>query len=94
MQTPIADADQASVQSPQFHNVSPVSVTGFWGPCLCSCTVAKLPALPWTFRPGARANSVQRWNVEAEVAFLFKSVTLSTDKGSKELFLRSPCCRR
>lgn len=64
----------------------PVTILGAHGSC--SCTVAELPTLPWTIPP--RSNGVIGATVDLTGKFgtLFKTVTVSTDKGSKDLLLR------
>jgi mono/diheme cytochrome c family protein len=54
----------------------------------CGCTTTELPPLPWTIPPGTNGQIGATVNVQGKNGMLFKTVTVSTDKGSKMLSLR------
>jgi mono/diheme cytochrome c family protein len=54
----------------------------------CGCTTAELPPTPWTIPPGAHEQIPVTVNVGGKPGVLFKSINVSTDKGSKDLFLQ------
>ena len=54
----------------------------------CGCTTAELPPVPWTIPPGASGQMKLNVNLAAKAGTLFKTVNVSTDKGSKTLMLR------
>ena len=54
----------------------------------CGCTTAKLPPLPWTVPAGTNAQFNVTVNLAGKSGTLFKTVTVSTDKGSKTLMLK------
>ena len=89
MQTTNADADQ-----PQAHfvfsltNVSSGNVVILSAHASCGCTQPELPPLPWTIPPGGKGEFSATVNLEGKAGTLIKSVTVSTDKGSKDLFVR------
>lgn len=49
----------------------------------CGCTVAKLPSLPWTLKPGDRGEIVADVDVRRKVGVLNKPVTVETLSGFK-----------
>ena len=54
----------------------------------CGCTTAELPPVPWTI-PGSSNGLIKlSVNLEGKMGILFKSVNITTDKGSKTLQLR------
>ncbi|HZF01261.1 MAG TPA: DUF1573 domain-containing protein [Methylomirabilota bacterium] len=53
----------------------------------CGCTTAQLPQLPWIVAPGTNAQIPITVNIAGRPGTLFKTVTVSTDKGSKTLNL-------
>ena len=69
-------------------NVSPNNVVILGAHGSCSCTVTELPPLPWTIPPGGHGEVGATVNLEGKNGVLFKSVTVSTDKGSKDLYVR------
>jgi mono/diheme cytochrome c family protein len=54
----------------------------------CGCTTAELPPVPWTVAPGASGEIKLNVNLAGKSGMLFKTVTVSTDKGVKTLTLR------
>jgi len=54
----------------------------------CGCTTAKLPPLPWTIAPGMNGQIGVTVNLEGKNGTLFKTVNVSTDKGSKRLLVK------
>lgn len=54
----------------------------------CQCTTTELPPLPWTLAPGTNGQIRLTVNLAGRSGTLFKTVTVSTDKGSKTLTLR------
>ena len=54
----------------------------------CGCTTAKLPPLPWTVPAGTNTQFGVTVNLAGRSGTLFKTVTVSTDKGSKTLMLK------
>jgi cytochrome c553 len=53
----------------------------------CGCTTAELPPLPWTIAPGANGQIPLSVNIQGKSGTLYKTVNVSTDKGSKMLVL-------
>jgi mono/diheme cytochrome c family protein len=54
----------------------------------CGCTTAQLPQLPWTIAPGTNAQIGITVNLNGKSGMLFKTVAISTDKGTKTLMVR------
>jgi mono/diheme cytochrome c family protein len=54
----------------------------------CGCTTAKLPPRPWMIPAGTNAQFDVTVNLAGRSGTLFKTVTVSTDKGSKILMLK------
>jgi len=54
----------------------------------CGCTTAQLPPLPWIIAPGTNGQIGITVNLAGKIGTLFKSVTVSTDKGSKVLSVK------
>ena len=69
-------------------NFTPTSVTILSAHASCGCTQPELPPLPWTIPPGGKGEFSATVNIEGKQGTLFKSITVSTDKGSKDLYLR------
>jgi mono/diheme cytochrome c family protein len=89
MQTTNASADQEFVRLTfGFTNVTQGSVTILGAHASCGCTQPELPSLPWTIPPGGNGEISASVNLEGKNGVLFKSLTVSTDKGSKELWMR------
>jgi mono/diheme cytochrome c family protein len=71
-----------------FTNVSSGNVAIVSAHASCGCTQPELPSLPWLIPPGGKGEFSATVNLEGKNGVLFKSVTVSTDKGSKELWMR------
>jgi mono/diheme cytochrome c family protein len=71
-----------------FTNVSadPVVILGVRPSC--GCTTAQVPSLPWDIPAGASEKFGVTVNLEGKSGTLYKTVDVSTDKGSKMLTLR------
>jgi len=54
----------------------------------CGCTTAELPPTPWTIAPGTNGQIRLTVDLRGKSGTLFKTVNVSTDKGSKTLMLR------
>jgi mono/diheme cytochrome c family protein len=54
----------------------------------CGCTTAKLPPLPWTLAPGTNGQLEATVNLFGARGTLFKTLTVSTDQGTKMLLLK------
>ncbi len=54
----------------------------------CGCTTAQLPPLPWIIAPGTNGKIGITVNLAGKSGTLFKSVTVSTDKGSQVLSVK------
>ena len=54
----------------------------------CGCTTAKLPPMPWTISAGSNGAIQASVNLAGKSGTLFLNVTVTTDKGWKELMLR------
>ena len=84
-----AAADDASVQFVfSFTNVSPDKVALLDVHPSCGCTTAQLPPMPWIVAPGTNGQFGLTVNILGKVGTLFKNVTVTTDKGSKQLILK------
>jgi mono/diheme cytochrome c family protein len=73
-----------------FTNVSASNVVVLSARGSCHCTVAKLPPVPWMIPSGSNgqiAASIDL-NLTGRSGTLFKTITVSTDKGSKLLMLK------
>ena len=71
-----------------FTNVSPGNVTILGAHGSCHCTVTELPPVPWIIPPGTNGQIGATVNLAGASGTLFKTVNVSTDKGSKTLMLR------
>jgi cytochrome c553 len=68
--------------------ISPVPVTILDVHPSCGCTTVELPARPWTISPGSNGVIKISVNLAGKNGMLFKTVNVSTDRGSKTLTLR------
>lgn len=82
-----ADADSAHFVL-NFTNISMGNVVILNVHPSCGCTTAQLPSLPWTISPGANGRIGVTVNLQGKTGTLFKTVNVSTDRGSKTLMLR------
>jgi cytochrome c553 len=69
-------------------NFTPVSVTILGAHASCGCTQPELPPTPWTIPPGGNGEFSATVNLEGKSGTMIKWVTVSTDKGSKNLYFR------
>jgi mono/diheme cytochrome c family protein len=69
-------------------NFTPTSVTILNAHASCGCTQPELPPTPWTIPPGGTGEFSATVNLEGKSGTMIKSVTVSTDKGSKDLYFR------
>ena len=70
------------------NSITPISVTILNVHPSCGCTTAQLPQMPWTIPPGAFEQIPVTVNIEGKTGTLFKSLNVSTDQGSKGLYMR------
>ena len=82
--TNIADISKVTTIT---NSITPVPVTIFSVHPSCSCTVAELPPLPWTIQPGDRGEFGATVDIQGRTGTLIKSISVSTDKGYKELLI-------
>jgi mono/diheme cytochrome c family protein len=54
----------------------------------CGCTTAQLPPLPWTLPSGTNGQFGVKVNFAGKSGTLFKTVTVTTDKGFKQLMIK------
>lgn len=71
-----------------FTNISSSSVTILNVHPSCGCTTAELPPVPWTIPAGSRGQIKVKVNLAGKRGTLFKSVSVTTDKGRKTLMVR------
>ena len=76
-----------------FTNATPGNVTILDVHPSCGCTTAQLPDLPWTIPPGTNGQigitvNISGKSIAGQSDVLFKTVTVKTDKGKKDLALR------
>lgn len=89
METTNAAADQAQAHfSFSFTNVSSGNVVVLSAHASCGCTQPELPPTPWVIPPGGSGNFSATVNLAGMNGTLIKYVTVSTDKGSKDLYMR------
>jgi cytochrome c553 len=85
----ITTADSATLTNiTAITNIVPTSVTILGAHASCGCTQPELPPLPWTIPPGGKGEFSATVNLEGKSGVLFKSVTVTTDKGSKDVYMR------
>jgi mono/diheme cytochrome c family protein len=66
-------------------NFTPVSVTILSAHASCGCTQPELPPLPWIIPPGGSGEFSATVNLGGKAGTFVKSVTVSTDKGKKDV---------
>ena len=84
-----AAADQPEVHFVfSFTNISSgdVVITGAHGQC--SCTATELPSNPWIIPAGTNGQIGATVNLAGKSGTQIKAVTVSTDKGTKDLFMQ------
>jgi cytochrome c553 len=90
----LSRATDAAADQPQAHftfsftNISSGNVAIVNVHPSCGCTTAQLPTLPWIVAAGANGQIPITVNLAGKSGTLFKTVNVSTDKGSKTLMLR------
>jgi mono/diheme cytochrome c family protein len=72
-----------------FTNLSAEAVTIQLVRTSCGCTTAKLPAMPWVIPAGSNDVLNINMNLAGKGGTVVKSVTLQTDKGMKNLLVRT-----
>jgi mono/diheme cytochrome c family protein len=82
-----ADADSAHFVF-GFTNVSSGNVVILNVHPSCGCTTAELPPLPWTIPAGTNSQIGVTVNLEGKSGMLYKTVAVSTDKGSRQLTVK------
>jgi mono/diheme cytochrome c family protein len=70
------------------NSITPTAVTILSVHPSCGCTTAELPPVPWTLPPGTNSSIRVSVNLAGKSGTVFKSVTVSTDKGKLDLLLR------
>jgi mono/diheme cytochrome c family protein len=89
VQTTNASADQPEVHFVfSFTNVTSGNVVITDVTKSCGCTTAELPQKPWVIPPGTNGEVGASVNLEGKNGTMLKSITVVTDKGSKELWMR------
>jgi cytochrome c553 len=89
IQTTNAGADQTEAHFVfNFTNVSPDNVAILGAKGSCSCTTTELPSSPWLIPSGTNGQIGATVDLRGKNGTLFKTVTVSTDKGSKTLMLQ------
>lgn len=84
-----APADQEQVHFVfSFTNISSGNVTILDARGSCSCTAMELPQRPWIIPPGTNGQIGATVDLRGKSGTLFKSITVSTDKGSKILMMQ------
>ena len=90
----LTKSTEASANEPQAHftfnltNISTEKIAIVRVQPSCGCTTAKLPPLPWVLEPGVSGQIPITVNLAGKSGTLFKTVNVSTDKGSKLLTLQ------
>jgi mono/diheme cytochrome c family protein len=89
MQETNATADQAVVHFIfSLTNVSSGNVAVLDAHASCGCTQPELPPRPWMIPPGGSGEFGVAVNLLGKSGMQIKSVTITTDKGKKDLYLR------
>lgn len=69
-------------------NFTPISVTILGVHASCGCTQPQLPPTPWVIPPDGTGEFSATVNLEGMTGMLIKYVTVSTDQGTKDLYMR------
>jgi mono/diheme cytochrome c family protein len=89
MQETNAAADQPEAHFAfSFTNVSSGNVVIVDAHGSCSCTATELPSKPWIIPAGTNGQIGATVNLAGKTGMQIKSVTVTTDKGKKDLYLR------
>jgi len=84
-----ASADQQQAHFVfSFTNVSSENIVILGAHGSCHCTVTELPPVPWIIPPGTNGQIGATVNLAGGSGTLFKTVIVSTDKGTRTLVLR------
>jgi mono/diheme cytochrome c family protein len=84
-----APADQQQVHFVfGFTNISSGNVAILDARGSCSCTATELPQKPWIILPGTNGQIGATVDLRGKSGTLFKSITVSTDKGTKLLMMQ------
>jgi cytochrome c5 len=70
-------------------NVSAADVTILNVATSCGCTTAHLPPMPWKLAAGTSGEFNVTMNLAGKSGTIMKTVTVSTDKGNKQLMVKS-----
>jgi mono/diheme cytochrome c family protein len=71
------------------NGIAPVPLTILSVRPSCGCTTTKLPSLPWTLAPSSNGQIAATVNLPPmQSGTLYKTLTVGTDKGSKQLMLK------
>jgi mono/diheme cytochrome c family protein len=70
-------------------NVSQGDVTIMAVTTSCGCTTAQLPPMPWKIAPGNNGVINVNMNLAGKNGTVIKTITVSTDKGMKQLLVRT-----
>jgi mono/diheme cytochrome c family protein len=70
------------------NHVTPLAITILNVHPSCGCTTAELPPVPWRIAPGTNGQINIKVNLEGKIGTLFKFITITTDRGQKQLDLR------
>lgn len=70
------------------NSISPAPVTILSVHPSCGCTTAELPPVPWLLPPGTNSVIKVSVNLAGKSGIVFKTVTVTTDRGRKDLMLR------
>jgi len=70
------------------NSITPIPVTILSAHASCGCTQPELPPLPWTIPTGSNGEFGVSVNLEGRSGMQIKSVTVTTDKGKKDLILK------
>ncbi len=69
-------------------NLVPDKVTILDVHASCGCTQPETPPLPWVVAPGGQGEFSATVNLEGHTGMMIKSITVFTDKGYKDLYVR------
>jgi len=70
------------------NSITPIPVTILNVHPSCGCTTAEHPPVPWVLPPGTNAFIRVKVNLAGKSGSVFKTVTVTTDKGKTDLMLR------
>jgi len=70
------------------NSATPIQVTILTVHPSCGCTTAELPPTPWQLPPGTNSSIRVAVNLAGKSGIVFKTVTVTTDKGKMDLMLK------